>query len=293
MTPLQRDVVVHALGSNAKLEVAETSNRGHAAAIACRAMRDGVDVVVALGGDGTVNEVVNGLLTDGIHPQVPVLGIVPAGSTNVFARSLGLPNDAVEATAVLIDALANNRLRTVSLGRADERWFVFAAGLGFDAAVVASVESQRRRGKKSTHARYLRTIVATYAAKATRQPTFSVELPDDVVIEDIRVALVTNNTPWTFLGNRPLAPTPRASLEQGLDVYLRRRMDIPSILWTLGRMIRQTEGHLRLGDRVEHDLAEFRLTATTPLPFQLDGDFVDERMTVQFRNVPGALQVAV
>ena len=76
-TARQRDVLVHALAADAKLEVEETANRGHAAALACRAMRDGVDVVVALGGDGTVNEVVNGLLTDGVHAGVPALGMVP------------------------------------------------------------------------------------------------------------------------------------------------------------------------------------------------------------------------
>jgi diacylglycerol kinase family enzyme len=292
-TARQRDVLVHALAANAKLEIAETANRGHAAALACRAMRNGVDAVIALGGDGTVNEVVNGLLTDGIHPGVPTLGIVPSGSTNVFARALGLPNDAVDATSVLLDAMAADRRRAVSLGKADERWFVFAAGLGFDAAVVAGVESQRRRGKKSTHALYVRTTMATYVAQHRRLPVLRVELPGGEVIDGIHVALVTNTTPWTFLGNRPLAPTPRASLDAGLDVYLRHRMGVPSVLWAFSRMIRQTEGHRWTGDRVEHDLDAFRLVSDDPLPFQLDGDYVDERSSVQFQGVRNALEVFV
>src|SRR3954452_5445373 len=105
MSPRERDVLAHALGSETDLEVAETANRGHAAALACRAMRNGTDVVVAFGGDGTINEVVNGLLTDGVHDRVPTLGVVPAGSTNVFARALGLPNDPIESTGVLLEAL--------------------------------------------------------------------------------------------------------------------------------------------------------------------------------------------
>src|ERR1700742_2773270 len=97
-TERQRDVLAHALGSVAELQIEPTRNRGHAAALACRAMRDGVDIVVALGGDGTVNEVVNGLLTDGVHDRVPALGVIPGGAANVFAGALGLPNEPVEAT---------------------------------------------------------------------------------------------------------------------------------------------------------------------------------------------------
>ena len=123
--------------------IEETANRGHAAALACRAMREHVEVVIALGGDGTVNEVVNGVLTDGLHSHVPSVGIVPVGSTNVFARALGLPEDPVEATDELLEALRTGRRRLVSLGRADDRWFAFAAGMGFDAAVVGQVEHRR------------------------------------------------------------------------------------------------------------------------------------------------------
>src|SRR4051794_31523387 len=195
----QRDVLVHALASDAKLEVEETANRGHAAALACRAMRDGFDTVVALGGDGTVNEVVNGLLTDGVHPGVPRLGIVPAGSTNVVARALGLPNDPVEATSVLIDAMSVDRRRQIGLGLADDRWFVFTAGLGYDAAVVAAVESHRRRGRTSTPALYVRTAVRTFFRQDRHRPAITLQFPDGSSVAGLYLALVTNCDPWTFL----------------------------------------------------------------------------------------------
>src|SRR5262245_43901699 len=100
-----RDVLTHALANSLKLEVAATQYRGHAGDLARQAVSDGsVDVVVALGGDGTVNEVVNGLLAHGPSERVPQLAVVPGGSTNVFARALGLPNDAVEATGALLNA---------------------------------------------------------------------------------------------------------------------------------------------------------------------------------------------
>lgn len=256
-------------------------------------MRDGVEVVIALGGDGTVNEVVNGLLTDGVHASVPTLGIVPAGSTNVFARALGLPNDAVEATSVLLDAMSVNRRRSISLGMAEERYFLFAAGLGFDAAVVSEVESQRRRGKKSTHALYVRTTLATYLSRMRTLPPLTVHLADGRTLTDVKLALVTNTTPWTFLGNRPLAPTPRASFDAGLDLYVRTGMSMPSVAWALIRMIRQTEGHLRIGNQVEHDLGELTLTSAQPLPLQVDGDYLSDHSSVRFRAVPNGLKVFV
>ena len=296
-TVRQRDVLVHALAADAKLEVEETANRGHAAALACRAMRDGVDVVVALGGDGTVNEVVNGLLTDGPHPGVPRLGIVPGGSTNVFARALGLPNDPVEATSVLIDAMNSDRYRQIGLGRADDRWFVFAAGFGYDAAVVAAVEAHRRRGRTSTHSLYVRTAVRTFFAQDRRSPAITLEFPDGRVIENLYLALVTNCNPWTFLGNRPVSPTPEASFDTGLDVYARTRMGVAGVLVAAARMVGdKRRGAVRrkvFGARLEHDLTEFVLRAERPLHFQVDGDALEERERVRFRSVARALEVYV
>jgi len=178
MSERQRDVLAHALGSSADLQIEPTANRGHAAALACRAMRDQVDVVVALGGDGTVNEVANGLLTDGVHDKVPALGVVPAGSTNVFARAIGLPNNPIEATGALLDGLRHGRRRPISLGRLEDRWFTFTAGVGFDAAIVAGVEKYRARGKRSTHALYARVGVREFLRSDRRHPKLHVELPD-------------------------------------------------------------------------------------------------------------------
>jgi diacylglycerol kinase family enzyme len=292
-TARQRDVLVHALAADAKLDVEETANRGHAAALACRAMRDGVDAVVALGGDGTVNEVVNGLLTDGVHGQVPVLGVVPGGSTNVFARALGLPNDPVEATSVLLDAMATDRHRRISLGRADERWFVFAAGLGLDASVVNGVEAHRRRGRKSTHALYVRTTVRRFFAEDRRNPAISVEFPDGEVLSELYMAVVTNCTPWTFLGDHPISPTPRASFDAGLDLYVRNRMGLPSVALGASRIIRGRTKEKEFGAVTRHDLTEFVVRADRPLSFQVDGDALSEREVVRFRGVRRALRVYV
>src|SRR3954447_9575487 len=156
-----RDVLVRALAGELKVDVAETRYRGHGHELGARAVADGVDVVVTLGGDGTVNEVVNGLLQHGPAPHLPTLAVVPGGSTNVFSRALGRSRDPVEATAEILDSLRAGRTRRVSLGTATAsgtapevdwtppRWFVFAAGLGFDAEVIERVEARRAEGRRS------------------------------------------------------------------------------------------------------------------------------------------------
>jgi len=291
MTARERDVLAHALGSETDLEVAETANRGHAAAIACRAMRNGTDVVVALGGDGTVNEVINGLLTDGVHPGVPALGVVPAGSTNVFVRALGIPNNPIEATGALLEGLRTGTRRSVSMGLADDRYFCFAAGLGFDAQVVHGVERKRRQGRRSTHVLYTRVGVAEYFTADRRHPRLRVELPDGTQLEDVFFAIVANADPWTYLGNRPLRPTPEVTFDTGLAVYARRRMGVIGMLYSLAQL---SGNRPRIGNRGAHvvnNLDRLTLVADEPLPFQLDGDALDFREKVTFRSVPDAVQV--
>jgi diacylglycerol kinase family enzyme len=291
MSPRERDVLAHALAGEATIEVVETANRGHAAALACRAMRNSTDVVVALGGDGTVNEVINGLLTDGVHGQVPALGIVPAGSTNVFIRALGLPNDPIEATGHLLEGLRTGARRTVSMGLADDRYFCFAAGLGFDAAIVHGVERQRRKGKRSTHVLYARVGVREFLRADRRHPQLHVELPDGTDLEDVYFTIVANADPWTYVGNRPLRPTPQVRLDTDLALYARRRMSTPGMLFSMARL---SGDRPRIGDRgafVVHDLDHFTVRSDQPLPFQVDGDALEERQKVSFRSVPRAIQV--
>jgi diacylglycerol kinase family enzyme len=291
MSSRERDVLAHSLAGYAELDVVETTNRGHASALACRAMRSGADVVVALGGDGTVNEVINGLLTDGIHEGVPALGVVPAGSTNVFVRALGLPNDPIEATGALLEGLRTGARRTVGLGLADDRYFCFAAGLGFDAAIVHGVERKRRQGKRSTHVLYARVGVREFFAADRRHPRLRIELPDGTQLDGVFFAIVANTDPWTFAGNRPLHPTPQAGFDTGLDVYGRRRMGLPGMLVSMARLSGRRPHIGSRGAYLVHDLEALTLVADEPLPFQLDGDAVEFREKVTFRAVPDAITV--
>ncbi|PAZ17683.1 diacylglycerol kinase [Streptomyces sp. SA15] len=304
-----RDVLIHALASEMKLEVVTTEYRGHARDLGRQASESAdVDLVVALGGDGTVNEVVNGLLHAGPDPdRLPGLAVVPGGSTNVFARALELPNDAVEATGALLDALREGRERTVGLGLAsgtpgsdDEavpaRWFTFNAGLGFDAGVVGRVEQHRERGKKSTHALYVRQVMRQLLGEPNRRHgTITLERADEEPITDLVLSIVSNTSPWTFLGNRPIYASPKASFDTGLDVFGLSRLSTTAVARYGTQLLTSSPERGPHGKHAAtlHDLSEFTLHSKVPLPLQMDGDHLGLRTSVTFTGVRRALRVIV
>jgi diacylglycerol kinase family enzyme len=296
-----RDVLVRALRSAVDLTVEYTVRRGHAATLARAAAESGVDVVVTLGGDGTVNEAVNGLMTapavlDGLPgplaKRLPALAVVPGGSTNVFARALGLPRDWVDGTSVILDGLRDGRHRVIGLGRADDRYFTFAAGMGLDAAVVRRVEQARLRGRTSTPGLYFRSIVGHFVTGDDRKsPPLSLERPGEATVGELGTVIVQNTAPWTYLGDRPINPNPAASFDRGLDVLALRRLAVLSTTRTMAQLASPTgDPH---GKQVLHlhDQEEFTVIAARPQPFQLDGDYLGERQKVHFVSVPEALRV--
>jgi diacylglycerol kinase family enzyme len=302
------DVITHALASDLKLEVATTEYRGHARDLARRAAESGsVELVIALGGDGTVNEVVNGLLHHGPAECLPRLAVLPGGSTNVFARALGLPNDPVEATGALLDAVHEQSERSVGLGlvrgtpgSGDEgvppRWFTFCAGLGFDAGVVGRVEQQRLRGKRSTHALYVRQVVRQFVGERNRRHgAITLTRPDKDPVQEVVLAIVCNASPWTFFGNRPVYALPRASFDTALDVLAVRRLSPSAAVRHVTQLLLSTPERGLGGKHVAalHDLTEFTLQSKAPLPFQVDGDQLGLRTSATFTGVPRALRVIV
>ncbi|MDX3526454.1 diacylglycerol kinase family protein [Streptomyces sp. ID05-39B] len=304
-----RDVLIHALASEMKLEAVTTEYRGHARDLGRQAAQsEDIDMVVALGGDGTINEVVNGLLHAGPDPEnLPGIAVVPGGSTNVFARALGLPNDPVEATGALLDALREGRERTVGLGLTsgtpgteDEavpaRWFTFNAGLGFDAGVVGRVEQQRERGRRSTHALYVRQAVRQLLGEPQRRHgSITLERPGADPVTDLVLSIVCNTAPWTYLGNRPVYASPKASFDTGLDVLGLSRLSTASVVRYGTQLLTSSPERGPHGKRAVslHDLDQFTLHSKVPLPLQMDGDHLGLRTSVTFTGVRRALRVIV
>ena len=170
-SPRVTDVIVHALSDEVDLDVTVTTHRGHAVLLGQAAVEQELDLVMTLGGDGVVNEVVNGMLARGPDPTVPLLAPIPGGSANVFARSLGIPTDPVEATGLLLDRLRGGSFREIGLGRANDRWFVANAGLGLDAEVIAAMERHRKAGHAATPTRYLlTTLTEFFRGRTARSP---------------------------------------------------------------------------------------------------------------------------
>lgn len=286
-----RDVLTAALRNEMELTLGYTRRRGHGFDLAREAASDSIDVVVALGGDGTVNEVVNGLMA-GTADKKPALAVVPGGSTNVFVRALDLPRHPVEATAVILRALRSGSQRTIGLGRADERYFTFCAGIGIDAAVVRRVERARRRGRRSTPTLYLRSALSEYLFDAIgRDPGLAIAIPGEPEEVGLANVIVQNTAPWTYLGGRPVHASPDASFDSGLDLLALRALRPPSTLHTVGTMLSLRNDEYGKRVMMRHDLAEFTVACSRPQPFQLDGDYLGEREKVKFTAVQEALRV--
>jgi diacylglycerol kinase family enzyme len=292
-TARTRDVLAHALASETRLEVVETKARNHATELARTAAQDGLDVVVALGGDGTVNEVVNGLLSEGPRDGLPALAVVPGGSTNVFARALGQAGTAVEATSDLLEAIRLDRRRRIGLGRADERWFTFCAGLGLDAEVVRRVEHRRRDGRRATPALFVREGLTQFFRGTERDVPPLRLVREGAETEVLGLALVCNTSPWTYLGARPVVPCPDASFETGLDVFGLRSLRTTTTLRHLRQILTDGPGPRGRALVALHDLDDFTVAADRPLALQVDGDDLGDRTAVRFTAVRSALDVLV
>ena len=290
VTPRTQVVIEKALAADHDVVRAETNRRGHAARLSQDAAMKNMDMVVVLGGDGTLNEAANGLAgTD------TALAALPGGSTNVFARTLGLPDDAVEATGVLLDAMERQAVHPVGLGSVNGRYFLFHAGLGFDAAVVAEVEKRGQLKRYASHPLFVYAAVDTWLRHYDRRkPAFSVRFPDGSIVPDGKFGICLNTNPYTYLGSRPLDLAPEATLDRGLVMVTIRSLRLTKVLRLANSALRSNEA-LRKNRAVDYrtDLTEFWLEGHRPFPYQVDGDYLGEVTKLHFRHEPNCLRLLV
>ncbi|SRR5579875_692526 len=315
VTARDRVVVQKALSADHEVTLRETNRRGHAARLAQGAAADGYDCVAVLGGDGTLNEAANGLA----HSQT-ALAVLPGGSTNVFARTVGMANDPIEATGQLLGALAKGSVKSVSLGQLNGRYFLFHAGIGFDAAVVAQVERLSFLKRYAGPALFIAAALYTWAiGYDRRRPTFRLEATTlearpggarpGVPASSWASAkagtptggpqsgyfcICLNTDPYTFLGDRPVRVAPGTSLETPLTLVTFGSLSLSTLLPVVTGALRKrgTPGPWR-NVRTLSGTQKATLRGERPMPYQLDGDYIGETDFIELRWAQQALRLVV
>jgi diacylglycerol kinase family enzyme len=284
-----KNLVVYALRGSYEVDAIDTESRDHATKLTREAAREGYDVVVAFGGDGTVNEAANGLAGS----DTP-LSCLPGGRTNVYCRMLGIPIDVVDATEHLLQLADDWRPRAVDLGRAGERHFLFSAGVGLDASVVERVDAHPRLKAHVGEWYYAWTGIQTFNRKyLVRPPRLEAELTDET-IEGV-TAIVQNAAPYTYFGHRPVEIGEGATLDSGdlAGVVLMRAspIDVPTITWRALSKRAQIARHRKVRPFSGIDRLRVRSLDERPLPLQVDGDYIGEAATVEFGVTRAGLRV--
>jgi diacylglycerol kinase family enzyme len=286
MTPRRRLRVQHELGAAHRLEVAETVRRGHATRLARNAAREGVDAVVVAAGDGTLNEAANGL----VGTQT-ALAPLPGGSTNVFARTIGVPKALKPATELLVASLAAHSFRRVGLGCGNGRYFLFHLGTGFDAEVIEQVERHASLKRRLAHPTFAVAALTTFYRGYDRaHPPYRVEVGGED-LGDGYFAIVSNSAPYAFFGVRPLTVTHAAGLDRKLALTMFRRLETGVLLPAAFSAMLSGKRLDRGGDVVQlPDLDSVAFFAhASPFPWQVDGDYLGQVERLEIRYEPDCL----
>lgn len=284
-----RHLVVYALQGRYEVDAVDTEARGHAIELCREAAHEGYDVVVAFGGDGTVNEAANGL-----RGSPTPLTCLPGGSANVYGKILGIPGELVDATEHLLGMADNWQPRKVDLGVVNGRCFTFASGLGLDASVVQRVDSNPHL-KARFGAYYF-----TWAAVSTFTRRYIVKPPHLTVEVDGKrhtgvTAIVQNGSPFTYFQDRPIEVAEGTELDSGTletcVLHRARPIDMPSIAYRAFSKRARLARHRQVTPLGETAELAVRSSDEKPLPLQVDGDYLGDVMEARYSILPGALSV--
>jgi diacylglycerol kinase family enzyme len=291
-----KNLVVYALQGRFEVETVATEAQNHATEIGREVRDHGYDVVVAFGGDGTLNEVANGLA----GTDVPV-SVLPGGSTNVVCRTLGIPNDVVDATEHLLALADEWEPRKIDLGTVDARHFVFSCGVGIDATVVQRVDAHPKLKSRAGPYYYTWSAISAFYRSYLRNPVrLRVETDAGGPAHGV-TALAQNSDPFTYFASRPVRVCEDVSIDDGtLSVGVLERAtqrDMPTLIPRLFSQTRPGARHRR----IEHfsDVREATVTSTSEdadgelrsFPIQVDGDYIGRREAIELAVAPGALTV--
>jgi diacylglycerol kinase family enzyme len=289
MSDRLKQLVVYALQGRYEVEAIDTQRRGHATELTVEAAAEKFDVVVAFGGDGTVNEVANGLAGTGTP-----MTVLPGGSNNVFCKMLEIPNDVVDATEHLLGLADRWAPRAVDLGRINGRWFTFAAGVGLDASVVERVDSHPHLKARFGAWYYTEAAVVTFLRKYVVNPP---KLEIEVGGERIRgVSLAFQNAvPYTYFKSRPVNMVDGASLDSGdlAGVMLTRARpyDVPTVTFRALSGAARIAKHKAIRAFAGIHEATVRSVDGRPVPVQVDGDHMSDETVAELSVGPRALNV--
>ncbi|MEA2477358.1 MAG: hypothetical protein QOC87_1557, partial [Actinomycetota bacterium] len=280
----QTERVIDRLNVRLRVEVLTTTARDAGIALASEAAAAGVPLVIAIGGDGHVNEVVNG-----VAGTRSALSIIPGGTMNVFARALGIPLDPLRAADGLIDSLDGPE-RVVPLGRMDDRYFTFSAGCGFDAEAAERVErdipAKRRFGELFFYWSAFRVLAGSYRH---RNPSMMLEGPFGKV--PVAMAVASNAGPYAYLAGRSINLAPDVDLDRGIDVFALKRMRLESFPLYAWRSIFSGQFIDHPDSFYRHDLTSFEIYAESTFARHVDGEPLEPRNSAHFELVPGILKV--
>jgi diacylglycerol kinase family enzyme len=293
-----RNAVVRILERSYEVRTVETEAQGHAVVLAREAMREGYEVLGAFGGDGTVNEVANGLANGGAEAAAGALACLPAGQANVFAKMVGAPTNALAASERLVAHAGTAPARSVDLGVVNGRRFTFSSGLGVDASVTRRVDANPRLKARFGPWYYAWVMGSTLARRYLfRPPRMALGVDGAAPEEALRgvTAVVQNGSPYTFFKSRPIEIADDGGLESGsLAGCLLRRMalvDMPSLAFrALSARVRVSE-HPQVSAFTRASDITVSSADGRPLPLHVDGDYVGDVTEARYSVLPRALRV--
>ena len=285
------------------IDVAETTRRGHATELTRDAVSSGYDVVVVLAGDGTLNEA-----ADGLAGSQTALAPLPGGSTNVFARTLGIAYDPADAARDLVDSLHRGSTRRIGIGAATgpdsaPRRFLFHLGLGFDAAIIRRMEARSYLKRHFAHPAFAVATVATWLRHYDRglQIRLSVETgagpgpgPREDVVAVGPYAVISNSDPYTYVGRRRMSIAPAASLSRPLAVTVLATLRAPLVVRAAGSGVAKAR-YVETSPEIVQiaDATRVTVTGDGPIPWQVDGDYLGEVDRLDVTYEPDALTLVI